>query len=281
MITTSHFGILALLTIAPNRTRYTCNLLSTMGKCKKTRCTKTNRLEKPLTREWHVKTDICTEDARVGSRCTQNLVCPQGNKFYGVNTKTHTRRAVKWWEGAQHADPSTYPQSQRQTRVSPTKHPQIVMLPRSSNARHKTVSYIERGVKPQEPDEQSSGSTSRSSCSSCSEKRWDVSARKRRLPLRSPPRMALRKSTTERLRSGVQRRCKVDETRRGKSFTIEPGPICIDGDLDTGCVHKVNPGSQAENLGIRTRMTIKAVDGLPYSEDILYFEGESRRRRAV
>ena len=81
--------------------------------------------------------------------------------------------------------------------------------------------------------------------------------------------MALRKSTTERLRSGVQRRCKVDETRRGKSFTIEPGPICIDGDLDTGCVHKVNPGSQAENLGIRTRMTIIAVDGLPYSEDIL------------
>ena len=81
--------------------------------------------------------------------------------------------------------------------------------------------------------------------------------------------MALRKSTTERLRSGVQRRCKVDETRRGKSFTIEPGPICIDGDLDTGCVHKVNPGSQAENLGIRTKMTIKAVDGLPYSEKIL------------
>ena len=67
----------------------------------------------------------------------------------------------------------------------------------------------------------------------------------------------------------MQRRCKVDETRRGKSFTIEPGPICIDGDLDTGCVHKVNPGSQAENLGIRTKMTIKAVDGLPYSEKIL------------
>ena len=134
-----------------------------------------------------------------------------------------------------------------QACVSPTKDPQIVTPPRSSKERHKRVSYMERGVKRQESDEQSSGSTSRSSCSSCSETRWDVSARKRRL-----------------------------------QFTVcEPGPIGIDLDFNTGCVHKVNPGSQAENLGIRTRMTIKAVDGLPYSEDILYFEGESRRRRAV
>ena len=146
-----------------------------------------------------MNTDIRTAD----SRCTQNLVCPQGNKFHGVNTKT--------------------------------KDPQIVTPPRSSKARHKRVSYMERGVKRQEPDEQSSGSTSRSSCSSCSETRWDVSARNRRL-----------------------------------QFTVcEPGPIGIDLDFNTGCVHKVNPGSQAENLGIRTKMTIKAVDGLPYSEKIL------------
>ena len=152
-----------------------------------------------------------------------------------VSTQKHTRRAVKWWEGAQHADPSTYPQSKRQACVSPTKDPQIVTPPRSSKARHKRVSYMERGVKQQEPDEQSSGSTSRSSCSSCSETRWDVSARNRRL-----------------------------------QFTVcEPGPIGIDLDFNTGCVHKVNPGSQAENLGIRTKMTIKAVDGLPYSEKIL------------
>ena len=54
------------------------------------------------------------------------------------------------------------------------------------------------------------------------------------------------------------------------TFTFKPGPIGFSLDYSTGIVLTVYPGGQAERLGIKSGMVIKAINGAPFAKETLF-----------